>query len=925
VNLPGTSTPLRTLPILAGLAFSLAALGAPLKDSYWLAESGGVQEYEIARDEVHRDRVARQIAAKASAEELRASLRGEVEADLILYPKGAPHDETTRRFLTRQLGVRLAAGSDPAALEAAGVRRVRRHGDWWVLESAAEAGSALEAEAALRRLPGVLAVEVQLARQQHKRAIPNDTFFDRQWHLRNTGQGGGLPGSDVNPVDVWDSFRGAGITIAIVDDGLEHTHPDLQPAYNPALSFDFNDRDPNPFPQNGVFFGNDHGTACAGVAAARGNNSQGVSGAAYEATLSGMRLIARPTTDADEAEAFSFHTQEIHIYSNSWGPFDDAKRLEGPGPLTRAALADAVQNGRGGRGSILTWAGGNGLQNADNSNFDGYANSPETIAIGALTNFDRQAFYSESGANLVVTAPSNGGSLGITTTDRQGRNGYNAPGGGDLPNADYTNTFGGTSSACPLAAGVVALILNANPELGWRDVQEILIRSAVKCDPTDNDWRDNGAGFHFNHKYGAGRINAAAAVALAQGWTNLGPRTSAVRAQSYPAEIIPDNDPAGVEHTFVFDEAELRVEHVVVTVDLRHSARGQLEIEVESPDGTLSTLAPRRPRDKGNHLKNWPFMSVRHWGERAAGTWKVRVKDRDRKVVGTLNRIQVELFGSEAPAALRAEPVAAGEYPSGAEVTVDFGITNHGDEAVAGIIATLATDAALMPVGPAVRDYGSIAPGQTATQSFTFQVLAPAGKTIRPKLSLTSGGEVLGALRYPLLVGRLGSIKVVKNLSAPIPTSGTSGYLDPQQTTIEVPLLGVPAVITDVKVKLSGLQHARVEDLDVLLVHGTSRRSVLLMSDAGLGFTAGVDLTFSDAATVPLPAATLATGTYRPTNLGTTIDPFPGVPLVRPFGSTLGAFRELPATDLWELYIRDDKSGAAGSLAGWELEIFYAY
>jgi subtilisin-like proprotein convertase family protein len=497
-----------------------------------------------------------------------------------------------------------------------------------------------------------------------------------------------------------------------------------------------------------------------------------------------------------------------------------------------------------------------------------------------------------------------------------------------IARANYTGLFGGTSSACPLAAGVIALMLDANSELGWRDVQEILIRTATKCDAGDLGWverQEMGQTYHFNHKYGAGLIDAEAAVAMAQGWPKLGLRTSAVREQTYPAEMIPDNNPAGVEHTFVFDEAELRVEHVVVTVDIRHGSRGQLEIEVESPGGMRSTIAPNRPRDKGNHFKNWPFMSVRHWGEQAVGTWKVRVKDRANKVGGTLNRIRVELFGSESPVALVAEPTPAGEYPSGEEVTIEFGITNTSAAPITGVMAQLNSDATLAPVGSVVQNYGDIGAGETAVQSFTFQVLAPAGKTIQPRLSLSSGGEILGALRYPLLVGRLGSIKVTKALNALIPAKGTSGYLDPVKSILEIPQFGVAGVITDVKVKLTGLQHARVEDLDVLLVHGTSRRSVLLMSDAGVGFANGVDLTFSDAAAAPLTAGFLATGTFRPTNLGPTIDQFPGVTVVKPFGNTLSNLRELFATDLWELYVRDDKDGAAGSLASWELEVFYAY
>jgi subtilisin family serine protease len=199
----------------------------------------------------------------------------------------------------------------------------------------------------------VIEVEPQLARQQQRRAIPNDPFFSGQWHLNNTGQGGGEPAIDVNVLNVWNNYRGAGVVIGIVDDGLEKSHPDLAPNYSAALSYDFNFNDPNPEPPPFSF--DDHGTACAGVAGARGNNGIGVSGAAFQATLSGLRLISRPSSDADEAEAFHFQDQAIDIKSNSWGPSDNGKTLDRPGPLTRAAFEDAVATGRGGLGTIIVW------------------------------------------------------------------------------------------------------------------------------------------------------------------------------------------------------------------------------------------------------------------------------------------------------------------------------------------------------------------------------------------------------------------------------------------------------------------------------------------------------------------------------------------------------------------------------------------
>ncbi|MCH8922171.1 MAG: S8 family serine peptidase, partial [Planctomycetes bacterium] len=207
--------------------------------------------------------------------------------------------------------------------------------------------------------------------------VPNDPYFDSQWHLRNTGQTGGLPGVDANVVPAWDTAQGRGVVIGIVDDGIEFTHPDLSAQYRADLSFDFldNDNDPSPILANGDF----HGTSVAGVAAAAGDNGTGVSGAAPQAELAALRLVSFPlSNDAQEAAALSHERDQIDIYNNSWGPPDDGTTLA-PGPLTLQAIQDGINLGRGGLGSIYTWAAGNGLLEFDDSNYDGYANLRYTI------------------------------------------------------------------------------------------------------------------------------------------------------------------------------------------------------------------------------------------------------------------------------------------------------------------------------------------------------------------------------------------------------------------------------------------------------------------------------------------------------------------------------------------------------------------
>jgi subtilisin-like proprotein convertase family protein len=461
------------------------------------------------------------------------------------------------------------------------------------------------------------------------RAIPNDPLFSNQWHLQNTGQGGGTPGEDVNIVSVWDTYRGStDEVIAVVDDGLEIGHEDLSSNVLSTYCWDYVGSDSDPT-------GGEHGTSVAGVAAARGWNSLGVTGAAPTGGLVGYRLLGAET-DANEADALTRNKNIVDIYSNSWGPYDDGQRLEGPGLLTINALIDGVTTGRGGRGNIYVWAGGNGYD-SDNSNYDGYANSRYTIAVAASTNEGERASYSEKGANVFVNAPSSGGTLGITTTDRTGSLGYST--------GNYTSSFGGTSSATPLVSGIIALMLEANPDLTWRDVQHILITTAEKNDPTDADWTTNGADYPVNHKFGFGRIDAQAAINAALSWTSAGSETTTT-VTSNPNLAIPDNNSTGVSATIEITQ-NLSVEYVdVFFTAANHTRWGDLRIELLSPDGATSILAEKHSSGSTYAYNNWRFGTVRHFGESCIGTWTLTVKDLAASNTGTFQSWGLKVYGT---------------------------------------------------------------------------------------------------------------------------------------------------------------------------------------------------------------------------------------------------------------------------------------
>lgn len=268
----------------------------------------------------------------------------------------------------------------------------------------------------------VLYAEQQVPRVFTRRSLrpqPVDPLYPKQWHL-----------TQVEAFETWLGLNatGLGVSIAIVDDGLQHTHPDILGRYSASQSHDFNDGDADPTPNPD----DSHGTSAAGVAAATCNNTVCGCGVAPRATLAGIRLIAAGVSDYDEAVGLSYQSNLNDIYSNSWGPNDDGQTVAGPHRLLLETFSRYASTGRNGRGTIWVWAAGNGAHVGDNCGADGYVQSPYTIAIGALGSDGKRAFYSEGCAALLAVAPSSGarGTSAITTTALEG---------------GCTEKFGGTS------------------------------------------------------------------------------------------------------------------------------------------------------------------------------------------------------------------------------------------------------------------------------------------------------------------------------------------------------------------------------------------------------------------------------------------------------------------------------------------------
>lgn len=400
-------------------------------------------------------------------------------------------------------------------------------------------------------------------------------------------------------------------------------------------SWDFNDHTELPEPR---LSDDQHGTRCAGEIAAVPNDVCGV-GVAYRSQVAGIRILSAPISDADEAAALNYEYQNNEIYSCSWGPPDDGKSMEAPENLILRAMVNGVQKGRGGKGSIFVFAAGNGGGVDDQCNFDGYTNSIFSLTIGAVDRKGLHPYYSEMCAAMLVVAPSSGSGDHIHTTD--------------IGKDKCTDLHGGTSAAAPLVVGVVGLALQVRPDLGWRDIQHLMVNTAVHFNPEDPDWEMTAAGRPFSYKYGYGRVNAGAFVEAARDWKLVKPQawfdSPAIFLDTPPTKrqemdlpqgdapdgtatgdadvIVPEPTPSGVEITEegtissftvtqdMLDDLNMeRLEHITVRVWIEHQRRGDVEVELTSPNGIVSVLARQRRFDESTDgFSGWKFMSMKHW------------------------------------------------------------------------------------------------------------------------------------------------------------------------------------------------------------------------------------------------------------------------------------------------------------------------
>ncbi|XP_037079924.1 furin-like protease 2 [Pollicipes pollicipes] len=495
----------------------------------------------------------------------------------------------------------------------------------------------------------------------------SDPLFKEQWYLN----GGAKDGNDMNVLPAWQQgYSGRGVVVSILDDGIQPNHPDLVDNYDPWASLDINDNDDDPTPRDDGT--NRHGTRCAGeVAAAAGNTVCGV-GVAPNASIGGVRMLDGGVNDYVEAKALSFRRNHIDVYSASWGPEDDGKTVDGPGPLARRAFIEGVLKGRDGRGSIFVWASGNGGQYLDNCNCDGYTNSIFTLSISSATQGGNKPWYLEECASTLATTYSSGTPLhdkSMATCDQDAAL---------RPKHICTVSHTGTSASAPLAAGLCALALEANPSLSWRDMQYIVLMTS-RHEPLDNEpgWMTNGVGRKVSHQFGYGLMDAGAMVDLAKRWKSVPTQHICITPMDDTPRMIP-NEYGGqlrvsmpVTACSQTRQAVNYLEHVQCKVTLTYVPRGDLRILLTSPAGTVTTLLFERPRDvTGSSFDRWPFMSVHFWGENPRGVWNLTIINRHMrkpKTKGILKEWQLIFYGTEQqPIQLR--PRDAQQFGSASEL-----------------------------------------------------------------------------------------------------------------------------------------------------------------------------------------------------------------------------------------------------------------
>ena len=499
---------------------------------------------------------------------------------------------------------------------------------------------------------------------------PNDPFFSSQWYISNSGQRG-AQGYDLNLLPIWGRYSGKGLIIAVNDDGMDLQHPDLAANLLVNLAYDgarqtlgqgFQSSDPEI---------NSHGTVVGSIIGMLANNGLGGSGIAWGAKIVPSLVMGDGGPDNMIAQVFlSNLNANAAISVNSWGR--DEAFLENFGETGYqsdqewgAALTRLVSEGRGGLGMVITVSGGNAREMGADVGLSNFTSNKFTIAVGAITHDGKATDYSSQGASLLVTALGGVGTedttldngFGIFSADASGALGYNSLDGAA---GNYAFQNQGTSYSQPMVAAITALMLEANPALGFRDVMSILAMTARKTDPTNNSWVQqkgtewNLGGMHFSRDFGYGLVDAAAAVRLAESWAG-GTNTmnnwrSAEGVSATPSGPIPDNTPNGFFQATATVAQGITIERLEVDIALNADQSNQLSASLTSPSGSAHTLFDR-PLTLEGPTSAWPYVFTMglsaFMGETSEGTWTLRLFDVVTGETATFDSFAVRAWGKD--------------------------------------------------------------------------------------------------------------------------------------------------------------------------------------------------------------------------------------------------------------------------------------